>query len=434
MPRTDPDHIPYKDRPVLDEVSPADHASDDIVVDHPTDGSQEGDQPPKQGLFVQLNSFLAGLPKPAKVALLAFVALLLFLLPLIKVPILDTPGADFASVLFYPAGIYVLIAIGLNVVVGEAGLLDLGYVGFFAIGGYVMASLGTSAHIGKLFGFEKGIPFIILLPVGIAISMFAGVILGTPTLRLRGDYLAIVTLGFGEIIRIVANNTAAIGGPRGISGIPHPIGIPAIDTFLTGVKYSDPVRNTTSSLRFGVLDAKPYYWLLLILIIGTIGAVWALEHSRVGRAWTAIREDEDAAELMGVPTFTFKLWAFAIGAGIGGMAGVMYASKVTAIVPDNFQFLLSVLFLAAVVLGGSGNLPGVIVGAFVVAYLPERFRFLVDYRFMVFGLVLVLMMIFRPEGLWPRSLRSSQPPLQCDRTVAPETEKVELKTEQAGEI
>ncbi len=320
----------------------------------------------------------ARLPRVARwLITLAFVAFL-FVLPTLKIPVIDTPGSDFASVLFFPVGIYVLIALGLNVVVGEAGLLDLGYVAFFAIGGYAMALLGT----------ETGIPFFVILPLGILASMVGGLILGTPTLRLRGDYLAIVTLGFGEIIRIIARNTDAIGGPRGINQIPHP--------------------PSFGGLTFSVVDPKPYYWLLLVLIILVALLVRNLQRSRVGRAWTAIREDEDAAELMGVPTFKYKLWAFAIGAGIGGSGGVMYASKVISITPDNFLFILSILFLSAVVLGGSGNMPGVVLGAVVVAYLPERFRGFAEYRVLVFGAVLVAMMVFRPQGLLPSRRRTAE--------------------------
>ena len=298
--------------------------------------------------------------------------------PLVEIPVLNTPQSDFASVLFYPVGIYVLVAIGLNIVVGQAGLLDLGYGAFFALGAYCMGLLGVNADW----------PVWAIVPVAVVMSMLAGVLLGTPTLRLRGDYLAIVTLGFGEIIRIVARNTDSIGGPRGVSGIPFPPNI--------------------GPLKFEILDPKPFYWLLLFFIAIAIVVVRRLESSRVGRAWTAIREDEDAAELMGVPTFKYKLWAFAMGAGIGGMAGVSYASKVIAITPENFVFILSVLFLAAVVLGGSGNLVGVIVGAALIAYLPERFRVFAELRVLVFGAALVAVMIFRPEGLIPSRRRAAE--------------------------
>ena len=311
-----------------------------------------------------------------RLAVVAF----LFALPSFRIPLVNTPQSDFASVLFFPVGIYVLLALGLNVVVGEAGLLDLGYVAFFAIGAYSMAILGTMPH--PAWSFPE------ILPVAIAITMVAGVVLGTPTLRLRGDYLAIVTLGFGEIVRITAVNTDSIGGPRGISGIPHP---PSV-----------------GGVRFGLLDPKPYYYLLLIFIILAILLVRRLGRSRVGRAWTAIREDEDAAALMGVPVFRFKLWAFAIGAGFGGLGGVMYASKVIFINPNTFTLIVSILILSAVVLGGSGNVTGVIVGAIVIAYLPERFRNFEQYRVLVFGAALVIMMIFRPQGLIPSRRRAAE--------------------------
>jgi branched-chain amino acid transport system permease protein len=297
-----------------------------------------------------------------------------------------TPQSDWPTVLFYPIGIYMLLAIGLNVVVGQAGLLDLGYVAFFAIGGYMMAVVGTK------FGWN----FWEILAAGVLASALSGLVLGAPTLRLRGDYLAIVTLGFGEIVRKVAENTDYIGGPRGIAGIPHPPNLSELQIF--GVR----------PLRYGVLDPRPYYYLLVLLIVLTIIFAKRLEHSRVGRAWMAIREDEDAAELMGVPTFKFKLAAFAIGASIGGAGGVVWAGKVISIIPANFPFILSATILAAVVLGGSGNIPGVMLGAFLVAWLPERFRELQDYRVLAFGAVLVLMMILRPEGLLPSRRRKAE--------------------------
>ncbi|HEV7653787.1 MAG TPA: branched-chain amino acid ABC transporter permease [Mycobacteriales bacterium] len=309
-----------------------------------------------------------------------------FLLPSGSIGSFMTPESDWPSVLFYPIGVYVLLAIGLNVVVGQAGLLDLGYVAFFAIGSYALA----------IFATNHGWNFWESLPVGIIIAAAAGAILGTPTLRLRGDYLAIVTLGFGEIIRITANNLDFTGGPRGISPIPHPPSVP--DAHIGDVKI----------LRYGVIDARPYYYLLLVVIIVVIIVVKRLEHSRVGRSWAAIREDEDAAELMGVPTLKFKIVAFVIGAAIGGSAGVLFAAQTTSITPVNFPFILSALILCAVVLGGSGNLLGVVLGAFVVAWLPERFRGFEEYRVLTFGAALVIMMIIRPEGLLPSRQRRAE--------------------------
>jgi len=294
--------------------------------------------------------------------------------------LVNTPGTQFSTVLNDQVIIFVLVALGLNVVVGLAGLLDLGYVGFYAVGAYVVGVL-TSQH--------ASLPWIVALPIAVLVSMLVGVILGTPTLRLRGDYLAIVTLGFGEIIRISAKNLDWLGASRGISDIGKP---PSI-----------------GPLKFGVIDPKPYYWLGLTLVFLVVFCLYRLEESRVGRAWTAIREDEDAAELMGVNTFKFKLWAFAIGAAVGGLAGAHYAGKVGFISPDNFPLQLSILFLAAVVLGGSGNMPGAILGGIMVAWLPERFRNFTDKRVLVFGIALVLVMVFRPEGLLPRRVRTKTP-------------------------
>jgi branched-chain amino acid transport system permease protein len=335
----------------------------------------------------------AGAPGWARWVVYILLIIGALLLPSDTIGSFMTPKSDWATLLFAPIGIYVLLAIGLNVVVGQAGLLDLGYVAFYAIGGYTMAVIGTKLHWN----------FWVILPLGILVAAFSGVVLGAPTLRLRGDYLAIVTLGFGEIVRIVANNTAAIGGPNGISGIPHPPSFDSVE--IAGVKV----------MHYGVLDPRPYYYLLVAVIVVVIIFVRRLEHSRVGRSWAAIREDEQAAEIMGVPTYRFKLLAFAIGAAIGGAAGVLYASKVISITPLDFPFLLSATILAAVVLGGSGNLVGVMVGGFVMAWLPEFLRGfspsgkdLSEYRTIVFAGLLVAMMIWRPEGLLPSRQRRAE--------------------------
>ena len=248
------------------------------------------------------------------------------------------------SVLFFPVGVYILLALGLNVVVGLTGMLDLGYVAFFAVGAYTTAKL--TAGDGAFTAWEA-------IGLAVILAMAAGVTLGGPTLRLRGDYLAIVTLGFGEIVRIVAQNTEALGEARGITGIPHPSTLPA------STSASDPL---------------PYVYLALAAIVLVVFLIGRLKRSRVGRSWTAIREDEDAAELMGVPTFKMKLWSFAIGASTGGLGGWIYASKVGFINPDTFPLNLSFLILAAVVLGGLGSTPGVIAGAFAVGFLPEYLR------------------------------------------------------------
>ncbi len=300
---------------------------------------------------------------------------LVYAIPLLNNPIIDTPGSSFVSVLFYPLAMFSLMAVGLNVVVGKSGILDLGYVAFFAIGAYTHALM--SAHTS--LNFWEIIPFAMLF------AMFAGVILGLPALRLRGDYLAIITLGFGEIVRIVAVNTPAIGGAAGIPGIPAP-------TSILGIEFT-------------VMDPRPYYWLTLTLMFLVIWGVLRLSHRKPGRAWEAIREDEDVAEFMGVSTLKYKLWAFIIGGAVGGVAGAIYASQIGAIQPELFTLNLSIMILACVVFGGMGNIWGVILGAVLLGYIPEKLRFLSDYRIVFFGLLMVVMMNIRPNGLLPRKKR-----------------------------
>ena len=346
---------------------------------------------------------ITSLPKPVKIALWILLVLLAYALPLLEPPFLSTPDSDFGGVLFLVT-MYMLIALGLNIVVGYAGLLDLGYVGFYAIGAYTVAVF-TSGH--------GSWPFLLTVPLAVLFTTISGVLLGAPTLRVRGDYLAIVTLGFGEIIRLIAVNVDWLGGNRGIPNIQRP---PSLDLFEiphlnwdSGAPLLD-FNDTTKFVVFGVLDQIPYYWFGLTVVLVVLWADHLVKDSRVGRAWEATREDEDAAELMGVPTFRFKLLAFSMGAFIGGLAGSIYASRQSFINPQSFMLLFSILFLAAVVVGGQGNRWGVLVGAFLVAYLPERFREFSDWRVLVFGLALMLLSIFRPEGLLPprRTVRAKQ--------------------------
>jgi branched-chain amino acid transport system permease protein len=302
---------------------------------------------------------------------------LIYLLPVLNPPLLTTePGTDFQITLFNAARI-ALIAIGLNIVVGQAGLLDLGYVGFFAVGAYTTAVLSSPDSF-----LNTRYPWLICIPVAMFITAISGLILGAPTLRLRGDYLAIVTLGFGEIVRLLADNLDPLRGQRGFSAIPGP-----------------EVTREDGSLIFTSSDGTPWYWLTVTVIILVLMFVGNLERSRVGRAWVAIREDEDAAEAMGVPTFRYKLWAFAMGATVGGLSGSIYAGQVGFINSQGFDVITSILFLAAVVLGGSGNKVGVILGAFIIVYIPDRFQVIAEYRFLIFGLAIIVLMIFRPQGL-----------------------------------
>lgn len=322
--------------------------------------------------------------------------------------------ADMAATLFYCTWI-VLLTLGLNIVVGYAGLLDLGFFGFFALGAYTVGLLTSpeSKLITQYNWFHNPLPWLVVVPLAISVTMLSGALLGWPTLRLRGDYLAIVTLGFAEMILIVAKQQDWIlNGDNGIPEIGHPPG-----------NYPDGTPVFTS------FKALPYYWLGLTVIIGVVFLVRNLERSRVGRAWIAIREDEDAAELMGVPTFRFKLWAFAMGAAVGGMSGAIWAGQATFVNSGTFSLQNSILVLAALLLGGAGNIGGAILGGFLVIYvpawlstvgeifgLPETVNLLgrridvsvTSLRYAIFGVVLIVMMIFRPQGIWPNRRRAAE--------------------------
>ncbi|GII65891.1 branched-chain amino acid ABC transporter permease [Sphaerisporangium krabiense] len=268
------------------------------------------------------------------------------------------------------AAIFVMLASGLNIVVGFCGLLDLGYVAFYAVGAYTSGVLATRLDL----------PLWATVPAVVAVTALAGVVIGAPTLRLRSDYLAIVTLGFGEIIRITANNLEITGGPSGIYGIPGLTGSPVVF----------------------------YYITVAVVALAVVGAS-RLGRSRLGRAWRFVREDEDAAEAMGVHTYRVKLAAYVAGAVWGGLAGVLFAAQVSAISPGSFTFLSSALVLMAVVLGGMGSSPGVVIGAVVVSLLPEVLRDFADHRFLLFGVLLIVVMLLRPQGLWPHRSREAGP-------------------------
>ncbi len=363
--------------------------------------------------------------RSARLTMIVVGIVLAYALPIIEPPIITTPDTDFGGVMVTAAS-FALVAVGLNIVIGYAGLLDLGYVGFYAAGAYTTGVL-TSQHWHW--------PFLLALPCAMAVTMVTGVILGAPTLRVRGDYLAIVTLGFGEIIRITILNTEWLGASAGIKDIPSPpnvgpdnVGATTDGLFqiphlawngLTPLIDND---NKTPFLVFSVLDAVPYYWLLLTVLLIVLLADVLIKESRVGRAWEATREDEDAAELMGVPTFRYKLLAFAMGAAIGGLAGSMLASGQSGYInPNSFLILLSMLFVSAVMIGGAGNRWGAIVGGVLVAYLPERFRGLSDYRLLIFGISLMLIVTFRPQGIFP--------PKRTKRAIRAQAEIEELEGE-----
>src|ERR1700761_5808396 len=267
---------------------------------------------------------------------------------------------------------YGILALGLNIVVGYAGLLDLGYAAFFAIGAYTTALLETLLN----FNFWETIP------CALVFAAISGIIIGWPTLRLRSDYLAIVTLGFGEIVRIIAVNLNITGGPNGIYGI-----------------------NPADVLGHDLTSPKSLYALGLVILVVVLVFVIRLAQSRLGRAWQSLREDESAAEAVGVPTLRVKMLAYVIGALIGGLGGSLFAARFGTIDPTSFTYAQSVTILIIVVLGGRGSIPGVLLGAIIVAGLPEALRFLNLWREFAFAIALILLMLVRPQGLWPARLR-----------------------------
>lgn len=276
--------------------------------------------------------------------------------------------------------LYIALGLGLNIVIGLTGMLDLGYIAFYGVGAYTYAVLNTSLGLG----------FWVCLPLSAITACIAGCIVGYPTLRMRGDYLAIVTLGFGEIIRIILNNWMELtNGPNGILGI-KPIGI-LIPVFENGFTFE----------HFWVKKLQLFYYFALALAVLTAIGVQRLNMSRVGRAWESIREDETAAELMGVDTFMYKLLAYAMGAVFAGLAGAFFAARMRFVSPESFTFLESAMVLCMVVLGGMGSIPGIILAVIALVVLPEVFREFESFRMMIFGATMVTMMIFRPAGLIP---------------------------------
>ncbi|MFD0668985.1 branched-chain amino acid ABC transporter permease [Ramlibacter sp. MAHUQ-53] len=341
---------------------------------------------------------------------LAVTAVLLLLLPLL----LQSMG-NFWVRIADMALLYVLLALGLNIVVGFAGLLDLGFVAFFAIGAY-MYGLMASPHLSDTFAwfaqmFPTGLhtSIFLVVPLGALLAGILGVMLGAPTLKLRGDYLAIVTLGFGEIIRVFLNNldhpVNLTNGPKGLGQI-DPIRI-------FGLNFGKPLELG----GFTVSSVTLYYYLFLLLVVASVVICHRLELSRIGRAWMAIREDEIAAKAMGINTRNMKLLAFGMGATFGGVSGAMFAAFQGFVSPESFSLMESVMIVAMVVLGGIGHLPGVILGAVLLSALPEVLRWvsgLLDLQAMTGGrldasilrqlliaLAMIIVMLLRPRGLWP---------------------------------
>lgn len=340
----------------------------------------------------------------------------LFVAGLILAPwLIGAAGGNYWVRVMDFALLYMMLALGLNIVVGFTGLLDMGFIAFYAVGAYLTALL-SSPHLVTQFPlllqwFPQGLhlPILLIIPLAALLAAVCGILLGAPTLRLRGDYLAIVTLGFGEIIRILMRNLDRplniTNGAKGISGV-EPVS-------LFGLSFSG--MHSVAGIRFSSLYL--YYYLFAVLILAILFICIRLQHSRIGRAWNAIREDEDAARAMGINLRNFKLLAFSIGATFGGIAGAMFAAFQGFVSPESFSLQESIAVLAMVVLGGMGHIPGVILGALLLSALPEFLRsstgplqqalfgqVIIDpeiIRQLFYGLSLILVMLYRPAGLWP---------------------------------
>jgi branched-chain amino acid transport system permease protein len=340
---------------------------------------------------------------------------------------------DFLISLVADAGVYILLAIGLNVVVGFAGLLDLGYAAFFAIGAYTYAFLASDHLVVTPLQEAVHLPFWIVLFIGLFVAATFGLILGAPTLRLRGDYLAIVTLGFGEIVPRVFKNLATwTSGVNGISALDKPV----LPVWLNGPWSGDPLELVQN---FKIISPMAFYVVMVLLLAVCVVLVNNLRHSRVGRAWMAVREDEVAAAAMGVNTTRIKLLAFSIGAAFSGFAGSFYGAKLSLVSPENFGFTVSITILVMIVLGGMGNIPGVIVGSILIYMVIFQFlnalpplaeewaanlglgglippngewpgvgQEVQRLKFLIFGIILVLTMLLRPQGLIPSRVRQQE--------------------------
>ena len=318
-------------------------------------------------------------------------------------------------------GLYAMMGLGLNIEIGLAGLLDLGFVGFFAIGAYTVALMTTTGELGvsgtAIADYSN---FWVAIPIAVAVSAFAGVFLGIPVLRMRGDYLAIVTLGFAEIIRILVLSDflrPILGGAQGVLNIPKP-----------AVAYVNQIANQLPFYFQSVLfffvstdgrikDPAHFYYIILIgcTLIGFVA--YRLQYARIGRNWMAIREDEDVAEAMGINLIASKLLAFGIGAAFAGLSGAIFAAQVGSVFPHSFGLIVSINVVSLVIIGGSGSIPGVIVGSLVLVGLPELLREFAEYRLLIYGALLIVMMLVRPEGLWPSDTVRRE--MQSDEDVEP---------------
>jgi len=316
--------------------------------------------------------------KPVRIMMIAALAIVLIALPYLL--------GSFLSAVLGRVGLFILMGLGLNIVVGYAGLLDLGYVAFFAVGAYTTGVLTAAANSGS--SIHVGMGLVEALPIVIVIAALTGLLIGAPVLRLRGDYLAIVTLGFGEIARVLVTSDwlkPALGGAQGLIAIPAP-------SFL-GIDFRDP---------------QPFYYLALGFCVVAAFVSYRLANSRVGRAWVAMREDEQIAEAMGISTVRYKLLAFATGAAVGSMSGALFAVQIGSLAPTSFNILVSIQALAIIILGGMGSIPGVIVGGLFLVGIPGFLTEFEQFQLLIYGAVLIAIMLYRPEGLIPNVRRTRE--------------------------
>lgn len=388
------------------------------------------------GTKMDVNTTVAsGKRSRLKMAFYALIGIVLVLSPIL----FEGLGMLFMTRIMALVGLYVMLALGLNIVVGYAGLLDLGYIAFYAIGAYSGVIVGTAA-VKLLPVWAAPYQYFLMIPVAAGFAALTGLALGTPVLRLRGDYLAIVTLGFGEIVRIIINNNA-FGITNGAAGLPKAgqfLPEPAALVWLENNFYFSIPGFGPNGFNFMFSSNVYWYYIIVLLCLLTMFVVSRLDNSRLGRSWAAMREDEVAASSMGVNIMQTKLWAFSLGAVWGGIAGLTFANFQQFVSPESFTFMESVFVVCAVVIGGMGSIPGAIIGALLIQGTPEFIRgfaasgiiplsgeqvsAISNYRNLVFGMVMVLMMIWRPQGILPSKRRASELRPETDGMANEESE------------
>jgi branched-chain amino acid transport system permease protein len=373
----------------------------------------------------QSKSFSQGVAKlpSAQQRTLSWVLIGLSLVVLLLLPQAVGP---YISQILVLVGLYALMGLGLNIEIGLAGLLDLGFVGFFAIGAYTVALMTTAGELAVVNS-----NFWVAIPIAIVVAGFAGVFLGIPVLRMRGDYLAIVTLGFAEIIRILVLSDflrPVLGGAQGVLNIPKPPVALAQELMASTPGWLQAVIGAVVSLDGRIKDPGQFYYVIIIGCFVVSFVAWRLQNARIGRSWMALREDEDVAEAMGINLISAKLLAFGIGAAFAGLSGAIFAAQVGSVFPHSFGLIVSINVVSLVIIGGAGSIPGVIVGSLVLVGLPELLREFAEYRLLIYGMLLVVMMLVKPEGLWPSSVT------RREMSTAEDTETVPVAQTVVGRV